>query len=85
MLGSMAMVPLLRPGAPPLRLSSAEINEVLFRVHRIEVPIYDWPAETVRDADSPSPQAFVRISAQRYNTIGQYATLADTLVTLLGG
>jgi isopenicillin-N epimerase len=84
MLGSMAMVPLGDHGSPPFRLTGAQIHEALFRMHHIEVPIYEWPAETVRDAGSPRPQPFVRISAQRYNTIGQYAMLADTLVRILG-
>jgi isopenicillin-N epimerase len=84
MLGSMAMVPLGDHGSPPFRLTGAQIHEALFRMHHIEVPIYEWPAETVRDAGSPPSQPFVRISAQRYNTIGQYAMLADTLVRILG-
>jgi isopenicillin-N epimerase len=42
----------------------------LFDGHRIEVPIFRWPAP---------PRRLVRISAQLYNHREQYVRLADVL------
>ena len=84
MIGSMAMVPLLRPGASPFALSGAELNELLYREHRIEVPIYEWPAPAMQVEGSPPTRHFVRISAQRYNSLGQYERLAGILRGIVG-
>ena len=36
------------------------------------------------EAGDAAPARFVRISAQRYNTLDQYARLADALCEILG-
>jgi isopenicillin-N epimerase len=84
MLGSMAAVP-LPPGDPSaLPPGTASLGDVLFEAHHIEVPITMWPVDAARAAEDGTPTRFVRISAQRYNHIGQYAALADALLEILG-
>jgi len=76
MVGSMAVVPLLddksdavaKGGIPPLQ-------EALWQIFRIEVPVIPWPDTSKR---------LVRISAQFYNTLPQYEYLAKALVELTG-
>jgi isopenicillin-N epimerase len=76
MVGSMAVVPLLddksdavaKGGIPPLQ-------EALWEIFRIEVPVIPWPDTSKR---------LVRISAQFYNTLPQYEYLAKALVELTG-
>jgi isopenicillin-N epimerase len=63
MIGSLAAVPL--PDGDALGL-----QDRLFRDHRIEVPIFAWPAP---------PKRVVRVSAQLYNTRAEYALLAKAL------
>ena len=75
-LGSLAAVPL--PDAPPNALPVQPCNEYplqeMLRVqHDIEVPIVPWPAP---------PKRLLRISAQLYNSLPQYALLADVLEKL---
>jgi isopenicillin-N epimerase len=76
MLGAMATVPL--PDADPVELPSAfdtlPLKDRLFDEHRIEVPLFAWPA--------PEKRA-VRISAQAYNRIEDYRRLAEALRTEL--
>ncbi len=69
MIGSLATLPLpdRRPGQP-------EIQGLLFSQHRIELPTWAWPR---------APQRIFRVSAQLYNTIEQYETLASALQALL--
>jgi isopenicillin-N epimerase len=83
MLGSMAAVPLPAYDSSALPNGAATIGEALFDAHRIEVPITSWPVEAVEGTGTSSPARFVRISAQRYNDIGQYAALADALRGML--
>ena len=74
MLGSMAAVllpPLRVPPQPPSLFDS--LQDFLWREHRIEVPVIDWPSPRVR---------VVRVSAQVYNTAGQFQWLADQLRAL---
>jgi hypothetical protein len=85
MLGSMATVPL--PGASADQPDAATIGEALFRTFGIEVPIIEMPAtplEAAVDGAPHPPDRFVRISAQHYNDIDQYARLADALIEILG-
>ncbi|HEY2901568.1 MAG TPA: aminotransferase class V-fold PLP-dependent enzyme [Polyangia bacterium] len=63
MLASMAALPL----PPGTRLSAAALYEALWRKHRIEAPVYDWP--------SPG-RPLLRICAQIYNDLSQYQRLA---------
>lgn len=76
MLGSLAAVPLpdarATPPAAPLALDPLHV--ALFETHRIEVPVMAWPVW---------PHRLLRISAQAYNTRGQYARLASVLTELL--
>jgi isopenicillin-N epimerase len=83
MLGSMAAVPLRRPGSPLSPGGGAAIHDTLFREHRIEVPIYEIPGGSPGSSAASEPITFVRISAQRYNGVEQYERLATVLVQLL--
>ena len=53
--------------------------EALYRDDRIEVPIGGWPVPAARVSGSPARAALMRISAQRYNEIGDYERLADAV------
>lgn len=85
MLGSMVTVPLPRPGPASSLPGDASIGEALFKSFRIEVPIIEIPApvDGALEAGDAVPERFVRISAQRYNTLDQYARLADALCEIL--
>jgi isopenicillin-N epimerase len=80
MLGSMAAMTLpadakggLAP-EPAAPASAPRLGSELLERFGIEVPVYYWPA---------TPQAILRISAQAYNSLGQYTRLADALKELL--
>jgi len=78
MLGSMAAVRLPDEatgahGIHPLRVHALQAS--LQERFAIEAPVYHWPA---------APSRFVRISAQAYNSLGQYGKLAEALEGLLG-
>jgi isopenicillin-N epimerase len=83
MLGSMAAVPLRRPESTLAPGAGAAIHETLFREHHIEVPIYEIPGGSAAPGSAPEPITFVRISAQRYNSVEQYQRLATVLVEIL--
>jgi len=85
MLGSIAAVPLRRPGSALPRGAGAAIHERLFHEHRIEVPIYEIPGGPVGLDGSAESITFVRVSAQRYNNIEQYRRLAPILAGLVRG
>ncbi len=76
MIGSLASVPLpdaphTRPSDRPLPPFIGDILQVdLFEKHRIEVPVFPWPAP---------PKRLIRVSAQLYNTRDQYEHLARVL------
>lgn len=76
MVGSMAAVPL--PDGDPTPRASAfhtdPLQDALWSLHRIEVPVFPWPA---------APQRLLRISAQLYNAPAQYERLAAALSGLL--
>jgi isopenicillin-N epimerase len=70
-IGSLAAIPI--PDAPTQSVSplyTDELQETLWRDHKIEVPIIPWPK---------SPQRLLRISAQLYNYLSQYESLAEVL------
>ncbi len=73
MLGSMAAIPL--PDGPPYvpTLFGDPLQDALFE-RQIEVPIVPWPSQ---------PKRVLRVSAQLYNTIEDYQTLANALAELL--
>jgi len=73
MLGSMAAIPL--PDGPPYvpTLFGDPLQDALFE-RGIEVPIVPWPSQ---------PKRVLRVSAQLYNTIEDYETLASALQKLL--
>jgi isopenicillin-N epimerase len=77
MIGSLAAVPLppAKAERPRSALDLHPIQQALFAQHRIEVPVFDFPAPG---------QRVLRIAAQRYNTLAQYETLARVLPPLLG-
>jgi isopenicillin-N epimerase len=71
MIGCLAALPLPdRREAPsePLGLDPLQLR--LFEKHRIEAPLFSWPAP---------PKRLVRISAQLYNRLEQYQRLAEVL------
>jgi len=69
MLGSMAAIP-LAGGPPPAPLQTDPLQDLLWREHRIEVPMLTAPDGVTR---------LLRLSAQAYNEIGDYALLAEAL------
>jgi isopenicillin-N epimerase len=77
LVGSLAALPL--PDAGPASAGGDgeldPLQEALYAEHRIEVPVIPWP--------SP-PRRLLRISAQLYNTIDEYARLAAALQRLIG-
>ena len=83
MLGSMAVVPLQPLGSPRLRHTGAEISDLLWERYRIEIPVGDWPNPMSSEVAPGSPRCYARISAQRYNNLGQYAMLADAVSEIL--
>lgn len=76
LVGSLAAVPL--PDGDPKRRASAfqtdPLQDALWTRHRIEVPVFTWPAP---------PRRLLRISAQLYNALPQYQRLARSLVERL--
>lgn len=73
MIGSMATVPFWdspEPEPPTSPLYVDPVQDLLLEKHRIEVPIMPWPAH---------PRRVLRVSAQLYNSLGQYELLAQAL------
>ncbi len=77
LIGSLASVPLPagRSGARPDAFAWDPLQKTLFEHHKIEVPVFTWPA---------APQRLVRISAQAYNEPAEYEALAAALRVELG-
>lgn len=76
MIGTLAAVPLPpRFGAMPADAQWMDaLQQRLYEEHRIEVPVFTWPAP---------PQRLLRVAAQLYNDLPQYERLAAALPTLL--
>jgi isopenicillin-N epimerase len=74
MIGSLAAVP-LPPGPPSdaLPLTVAPLMAELFRRRRIEVIVSNWPKP---------PARVLRVSAQIYNDLSQYARLVEALAEI---
>jgi isopenicillin-N epimerase len=70
MVGALATVPLPDGEGGPGGRSNAPLQRALFERHRIEVPVFTWPA---------APKRLIRVSAQLYNRIDQYEALAQAL------
>jgi len=72
MIGSLATVPLpdSAPDALPGAFGLDPLGERLLTAHRIEVPVFAWPAP---------PRRFLRVAAQLYNTPADYERLAAAL------
>ena len=70
MVGALATVPLPDGEGGPGGRSNAPLQRTLFDRHRIEVPVFTWPA---------APKRLIRVSAQLYNRIDQYEALAQAL------
>jgi isopenicillin-N epimerase len=77
MLGSMAAIPL--PGLPATAEATRALSASLFAQERIEVPIYPFPVSAALEPGTAPATAIVRVSAQRYNQLGEYAALAEAL------
>jgi isopenicillin-N epimerase len=75
MLGSLASlsVPDGKSSDPSSPLVIDPLQDALWDAARIEVPVMTWPAP---------PARLLRLSAQVYNTSGDYRQLAATLVEL---
>jgi isopenicillin-N epimerase len=78
MIGSLAAVAISLP------LDDDEIERFQGRVAKedhIEVPMYGWPVPSARDGGRGGKprSAWVRISIQRYNELGDVERLADAL------
>lgn len=71
MLGAMAAVPLSPATGPASVFGLSVLQERLWELHNIEVPINLWP---------DWPNRVLRISAQIYNRLEQYEELAGALV-----
>lgn len=72
-IGSMASIPIsdaTKKSSPPWFLDP--LQDELLAQHRIEIPVVPWPA---------SPKRLIRFSAQLYNSLPQYETLAAALQT----
>jgi len=78
MIGSLATVPLPpgRDGARPDAFALDPLQRTLFEQHRIEVPVFPWPAP---------PRRHLRVSAQAYNELAEYEALAGALRAELVG
>lgn len=74
MIGSIASLPLPTPrkGAPASRLDSDALS-AWFRARGVETWLYPWPVPVVR------------VSAQLYNSLGQYERLGELLDEALHG
>ncbi len=83
MVGAMAAVPLA--GLAPTREAAERLHTALFDEERIEVPIVVFPVAAAVAGGGGPPQALVRVSAQRYNRVEEYARLADALARRLKG
>lgn len=71
MIGAMAAVPIPDGSASAApSLYGDPLQDTLFERYRIEVPIVPWPAP---------PRRLIRISAQIYNDVSQYESLARAL------
>ncbi|MCA9681754.1 MAG: aminotransferase class V-fold PLP-dependent enzyme [Myxococcales bacterium] len=72
MIGNLVTLPLpdATDDAPTSAFVMDPLKARLFDVHRIEVPIMTWPAP---------PRRMLRISAQLYNELDDYAALATAL------
>lgn len=72
MIGSLASIPLPDRSAREAAQSHVfdPLASALFTEHRIEVPVFPWPAP---------PKRLLRLSAQLYNLRGDYVALADAL------
>jgi isopenicillin-N epimerase len=77
MIGTLAAVPLPRgaPGFRPDAFAVDPLQQALFERHRIEVPVFTWPAP---------PERLIRVSAQAYNEPAEYEALAAALPGALG-
>jgi isopenicillin-N epimerase len=75
MIGTLGAVPVPAgtPGARPDAFAVDPLQKELFERHKIEVPVFTWPA---------SPHRLVRVSAQAYNERAEYEALASALAAV---
>jgi isopenicillin-N epimerase len=72
MVAAMAAIPLPQ-GALQVPPHPEALSTVLLERHRVEVPVFPWPAP---------PERMVRISAQAYNSIEDYERLATAIAAI---
>jgi isopenicillin-N epimerase len=73
-IGSLAAIPLpdaAKNALPKMPFNEYPLQDALRMKHRTEVPIISWPAP---------PKRVLRISAQLYNSLPQYKSLAEALI-----
>ncbi|KAK4148631.1 putative isopenicillin N epimerase [Chaetomidium leptoderma] len=73
MIGAMATIP-LPDSLGPEQEGMLPVQQILWKEHKIVVPVYSWPAH---------PKRVVRLSAQAYNSLEQYMAFADCLRSVL--
>jgi isopenicillin-N epimerase len=76
MIGSMASIRL--PVSLDDQAADARTRSIA-EADRIEVPVVSFPVRAARVAGGPPALTLLRISAQRYNELGDYERLADVL------
>src|SRR6185503_15151064 len=77
MLGAMATLPL----PATMSMPAPALYEALWRKHRIEAPVFDWPPTSSPSGDSPSRgRPMLRVCAQIYNDLSQYEKLAAAVL-----
>jgi isopenicillin-N epimerase len=78
MIGSLASIPLPDAqiaGRAAILHGLDAMRDELLREFQIEVPVFPWPAP---------PRRVLRVSAQLYNALPDYAKLAEAVKVLLG-
>ncbi len=74
MLGNIVTIPLWDDKIPSINFNYyTEVKNILYDQYKIEVPCFFFPQ---------APKQYFRISAQLYNSIEQYAYLADSLLKI---
>ncbi|KAK5988261.1 Putative L-cysteine desulfhydrase 1-like protein [Cladobotryum mycophilum] len=73
MIGAMATIPLPDSISPETE-GMLPIQQILWRQHKIVIPVYSWPSY---------PKRVIRLSVQAYNSLEQYLRLAHCLQSVL--
>jgi hypothetical protein len=67
-----------------LSMPAPALYEALWRKHRIEAPVFEWPAPDSASRDPASRgRPMLRVCAQIYNDLSQYEKLAAAVLSEL--